>query len=377
MKVLAILFAFSLAFNVRAQPVGITIDDQPEHGQIQSWLLSADPRLIAWGAHFAREQNDTPALTLALQVVQRIPASTKPQQNAQLAILDALIERNVAVSSDAVGKIAATFPTQAAILASRLPASDATPLLLKWFATRGSLNEQLLSRVAGMLLSHAPPPGFAAAALNLEEVTLTISVVEPGKGFGSGFGSASCGDSFGTKRDPDWPPVYTYSLSRAETTHGSPVLVEASGESIVYVRHEIHSGWGECSSDWSNYAATIHHILAQMLGMPDGQLQFQTYERTSIEWADDDHFYDEAKQAVADEEAKFYGVAEAFYERQLVTAEEALNSRPKLSVMVEDERNPKGPPLPELHFSDPRTVAVPPPLTFEGQMRKIVDPAPK
>ncbi len=377
MRVLATTLAFFLTLSAPAQPADITVNSHPTHGQIQSWLLGSDLRLIAWGAHFAREQNDAPALKLTLQLVQRIPpSSTKDQQNAQLAVLDALIQRNVAASSNTIAKIAPSFPNQAAILASRLPAPEATPLLLSWFVMRNGANEQLISKFAGMLLSHAPPSGFAAAALNQEEVILALSVVTPTLGTGFGYSSPSCGDSLGIQSDPTWPPIYTYSLVSAETASESPVLVEASGESIAYVRHEIHNGWGECSSNWSNYAATIHHILAQMLNVTDGKLQFQTYEYASIKWTNKDQFIQNAEQAVADEEAKFHAVAEALYEKQLISAGDMLNSRPKLSVMIQDERNPKDPPLSVLHFSDPRTVLVPPPLSFEDLLRKVLDPAP-
>ena len=44
---------------------------QATSANIQTWLESKDPRLIAWGAYFARENNDTAALDLAAQLVKK------------------------------------------------------------------------------------------------------------------------------------------------------------------------------------------------------------------------------------------------------------------------------------------------------------------
>jgi len=42
---------------------------QATSANIQTWLESKDPRLIAWGAYFARENNDMAALELAAQLI--------------------------------------------------------------------------------------------------------------------------------------------------------------------------------------------------------------------------------------------------------------------------------------------------------------------
>ena len=173
-----------------------------------------------------------------------------------------------------------------------------------------------------------------------------------------------CGDSFGTRSDPTWPTIYTYSVNDAPTEPPTPVLAEAAGERVTYFRRDIHSGWGSCSSPLNNDAQTDHHVLAQMLGLSDEALQFRTYEHTSIEWQTDDQFYYDAERAVKDEEAKFNTAADALHEKLLITAGEMSSARPKLSVEVDDERNPKGRPLPELRFSDPRTTLAPPPQSF-------------
>ena len=107
-----------------AQAADITVNDHPPHDQIQSWLLSNNPRLIAWGAHFAREQNDIAALGLVLQLVQRdtpSPAESSPEQYAQLALLDALIQRNIDVPLSVIARLAPRLPMQAAILAVAIP----------------------------------------------------------------------------------------------------------------------------------------------------------------------------------------------------------------------------------------------------------------
>ncbi len=380
MKALLRFLVLGIVVCVRpshAQGAEIAVNDHPTHDRIASWLTSGDPRLIAWGAHFAREQNDAAALGLVLeQVEQGTPPEKEdtPESYALFALLDALIERDVSVPPDVIAKIAPTASVQAAILASRHPVAEVTPLLLTWVADRGTPSAQLLSRIAGLLLSHAPPAGFAARVLADEEVTLDISVISPAAGDGLGYGTSGCGDSMRTPADPAWPPIYIYSATDEGAQPSTPVLVEAGGERVNYIRHDLHSGWGACDSPLDNDAAIDHRVLAQMLGVADEELGLKTYAFARIEWTGSDRFALETQRAVQNEEAKFLPFAEELYAKQLIASADLINIRPKLKVIVEDNRTSKDPALPALHFSDPRTVLAPPPPSLEQLLQSAMPP---
>jgi hypothetical protein len=367
---LALLLCLSAA-TTHAQSADITLDTKATPEQIQTWLRSSDPRLISWGAHFAREQDDRPALILIVELLAR----WTPPQGAQdaaghaqispaTAMLDALIQRGVALPPETLTTLAPTFPTQASIFASRLPMADSTPLLLTWYSLRTGDDRTLLAKVAAMLLSHAPPTGFAASVLAEAEETLDVEVFsESGQGLGGGYGSG-CGDTIGGSHPRDWPPIFTYALEEDAQRKSDFVVVEAAGDRIVYLRHELNGGWGSCSNPHKLDADGRHHLLAQMLDLKDNKMPWKTHTFLSIVWQSNEQFVREAQDGIASEEGKLHDAVKALAAKELLTPEEAASVRPKLSVQVEDHRKPPGEPLPQLRFADPRTVLAPPTQPF-------------
>jgi hypothetical protein len=312
---------------------------QATSANIQMWLESKDPRLIAWGAYFARENNDTAALELAAQLIEKSPqqggldprSTSSPQHDAVSEILDALIQQNVSVSADNLGYLTTAFPPQAAILVSRLPATETSSILMQWYQSQE--NSYRLSRVAAMLLSKSPTPEFATSILADSEEQLLVYVTTDRSGFGSGFGSSSCGDGFGLRGETGWPELFRYGLE--ENNHrADPLLVEAGGDRITWTRTPTSRGFGSCYYVRPLSAETRHHLLAEMLGLPNSAMPWPTEQNVTIVWQSKDQFLHDLGAAIEAEDVKLRQTVRDFQARGLITPEEAKTVRPKLSVSI-------------------------------------------
>jgi hypothetical protein len=163
-----------------AQERVITPETPVSSPELQQWLHSSDPRLVAWGAYFAREKDDEQLLAVVLDELKRRvsaynlggPSNPDTAPSAVSALLDTLIQRNIAVPEDTISDLKSSFPAQAAILVSRLPIVTATPLLMRWYEEGQRESSYRLDRIAAMLLSKAPPPHFAATVLAASEEQL-------------------------------------------------------------------------------------------------------------------------------------------------------------------------------------------------------------
>jgi hypothetical protein len=332
-------------------------------------LNSGDPRLVAWGAYFARENADTESVIPMLRLVE----SWTPPDDAKIAfghsqidamreVLDALIQRNEQVSPAGLNAIASTFPNQSVILASRLPLTEATPLLLAWYKKRDSRDYSAIPRIAAMMLSKAPPPGFAASVLAESEVNLEVTVEYlSSTGLGHGYGSSSdCGDGMGIGPAYGWPPLFGYEMEENAHLNHDPAIVEAGGDRITFHRFALSGNYGSCTYPSQLNAVTRHRLLAEMLGVPEKKIAWQAQESSTIFWKSQKQYTSELESLIASEEAKLRVTAKALYSRGFLTKEESDSARPKLSITIFDYRKPAGKPLPRLKPGDPRTT-----ITYE------------
>jgi hypothetical protein len=347
------------------QQEDITVDTKTTDKDIQKWLKSNDPRLVAWGAYYARQNADDAAIAPMIQLVENwIPPKQdqgtleRPRIDAMSEVLDALIVRKETVFPEGLSAIAPTFPRQAAILASRLPNAEATPLLLTWYDRRNSKEGAAIPRIAAMILSKAPPPGFAASVLTESDEEFEVMVEnEQDIGFGHGFGFGNtCGDGFGISPPHGWPPLFDYSLEENAPRPHDSVLVKAGGDQITYRRINLSEGSGSCFYPRPLLADTRHHLLAEMLKITEKKMPWQVQQNTWIFWKSREQFTSELKGLVAAEETKFHATAESLYAKSFLTRSEADSVRPRLAVTVIDARKQTSPPLPQLEFSDPRTT---------------------
>ena len=356
-----------LAVAGRTQTVEITVDTKVGTGQIQDWLASSDPRLVAWGAYFARENADDAAVTRMLQLVARWPPSDerdpmgRTRMDSMSAVLDTLVERSEPAPPESLSSIASSFPFQTMILASRLPIAEATPLLLGWYDNGDGEDPQRLARVAAMMLAKAPPPGFAASVLAQSRAELYVSVRDEG-GYGAGSGGPACGDGVEVPPVKGWPPMFRYSIEENKMETKDPVVIEAGGDRITFNRRLAGSGWGSCFYPRPLTDETRHHLLREMLGVNSGKMQWKVQEYFSIDWENSDQYLKELAARVALEEAEMYETVEALRAEKLLTKSEYDTVRAKLTVVVSDDRKSAHGPLPMLDWRDPHTM-----ITFANQ----------
>jgi hypothetical protein len=330
--------------NPTTEQVEETMRAQASSANIQAWLQSKDPRMIAWGAYFARENNDTAALALAPQILRtamyqvgiEAHAVGGSQYQAVLEILDTLIEQNVPVPANLLGYLSDAFPVQSAILASRLPATETASLLMQWYLDQET--HRGLSRPAAMLLSKSPPPGFAANVLGNSEERLTIYIVpKPGMGFGSGNGVGGiCADFLEAPALANWPELFSYRLHENDNTSGDPLLVEAGGDRITWERASPRDGFRSCSGITGLTPDTRHHLLAEMLAERDSAMSWQTHKDINIARENDQQVQRDIGVAILQEQEILTQSVQDFQTRGLITSAEAKDVRPKLSVTIKD-----------------------------------------
>lgn len=293
------------------------------------------------------------------------------EQDEMSEVLYALIEQNATVSAKALSAIAPSFPNQALILAARLPLSKVTPLLEKWYYagennkikdSKKDLNDwnrSELARVSAMMLSKAPPPGFAASILARSEEHFYIFVTnEKGPWMGGGGGIGSCGDGGGGRPPDGWPPLFFYDIEENKPKTRDPLLVAAGGDRITWRTISISTGWGSCFGVHSLDDENRYHLLAALLGRSENQLAWKLRDQTTIYWESNPKYLLDLQSVVHSEEAKFEVTIGALRKKRLLTTEDAGVIRPELLITISDHRKPPVPPLPQPIHLDPRTRIV-------------------
>jgi hypothetical protein len=319
---------------------------QANPANVQAWLESKDPRLIAWGAYFARENNDTAALGVAAQLVTKslyqggpdLLVPTGPHNDALSEILDALIQRRVPLSAEMLGYVSRSHPVQTIILLSMLPPAEQTGNLMQWYGGARPDAPYHLGRVAAMLLSKSPPPGFAASILGSSEERLHIYIVptkDRGIGFGSGNSSGSSCGSYGMSPPPvGWPALFSYLLTENDYTGIDPLLVEAGGDRIAWQRSAPGGGFRTCGGVRELTPETRHHLLAEMLRQRDEAMSWPTQKVVTIAMESAEQVQRDIGATILTEQAILTQSVQECQSGGLVTPEEAKTVLPKLSVTI-------------------------------------------
>jgi hypothetical protein len=350
---------------------------------IEPLLRSHDPRLVALGARESAARPDDAMMALMIEMVehwdpwQRHRMQNEQRYDAMLAILDALIQTNQVVPASGLAAISYAFPEQALILAARLPFEDSEPLLLSWYdggngVTRFRTDWEgedrlLLARVAGMMLAKGRSQSLAPRVLESSEERLRVYVtderIEPVLGcvaetaLVSACGQGSNANPPTVAPRPGWPDIYRYDLEE-NAPYGGPVLVEAGGDRISYRRVLTGSDLGNCYPLLLPSRATRHHLLAEMLGIDDPQMTWCTEKDVTFPWVTDDQYLRDMTELVAGEEKEFRKTSRSLFHQGLLTKSQLVALRPRLAVIVVDERTPGTPAkleLPILQVQDSRT----------------------
>jgi len=342
---------------------GQTSSPLPSQDTIESWLHSGEPRLEAWGAHYAlitRNENLTPDL-LALanewqplirqvcdnSLCSELSSEQWREREAIATVLDALIQLDGHVSPDALASLAPDFPSYVAERLARLPSEESTALALQLYHSPPE-DGDVLQYVAAALLAQHPPYGFAADLLASIDVHATVVVVLPGS-TASGYGrGSSCGLGGTVPPPPDWPKIGQYILS---TQNSDMSAVVVGGLDPLYsVRTETSWYSGEPSHVCQNGLAQLNpstrlKLIAEMLGVSPETISWHTSFVDSVEFRSVDQVNAAILALVEDQQEKYRQTANALAERGLLTYSDVEASLPKLQFEIQDTRDPASVPL--------------------------------
>jgi hypothetical protein len=348
--------ALSAATIGRGQTAGKS-SALPSKKTIQGWLHSGDPQLVAWGSHGAllmRELSLAPDLLALARQWQ--PLSTRSSEDARpeklaeeqeerrdamAAVLDALIQMNVAVPVDTLRNLAPDFGNHVAILLARMPSAESEAPSLEFFRSPQG-NVSGLQYASAALLALHPPVGFAGELLAGVTTQATIVVVLPNAET-MGFGYA--GDCFRVSEEPreDWPVVGQYTLSK----DGSPVVVGGI-DPIYFKRIESTRYLGNsCGVGLFLGAEERKRLIAEMLGVAPDDISWQTETQTTIAFQSLEQFHIDLLAFVAEQQQMYRRTAEDLEARNLLGRGEVSQSLPRLELKIMDARGQGAEPIPK------------------------------
>lgn len=335
---------------VAQEPV-ITPETRVDSATLHQWLHSADPRLIAWAADFARRNHDT---NIIAEMPQWLRHTALPpyggdewqtaQRRAVLAVLDAVIQENAEVPLSTINSVEPVFPAEAAVLISRLPLSKAGGTLDDWMLW----GDPVLSRIATMMFAHDPGAGlafwggddgelaFAASVVADSQAELLITVasdraVRPLRG------GAACGDYIGQPLTPGWPQVYAYQLVENDPHVNGPLVVDVGGDRIAAMRYKENEGRGICSYPQRLDPYTRHRLIAFWLGVKPEEMAWQPEEAFTIRWSGKAAYERQLGKIIESQRQKLNATVETLRQRGILIGPD---EPPKLMVTVRCEITP-------------------------------------
>jgi hypothetical protein len=350
----------------------------PPEKTVRSWLLSEEPRLVAWGAHYALVERNRRLIPDLLNLASRWqPLSQRASQgssqrtsqqtsggldgsfniegqsseetderDAMAAVVDALIQMKAPVPADTLRGLAPDFGNEVAVLLSRMPAEEAAPLRFELYRLPGP-NTDGLQYVSASLLALHPAPGFAADLLTHLYVRATVYAVLPGA---PEFGSGVAGDCFSEYQAPrkDWPVTGQYGLSQHKGD-GATLLV--AGIDPIYATREqsTHYLGGSCRIPGVHLGPEQRRrLIAEMLSTSPDEIPWQTSLETRIEFQSLPQFDSALMAFVEEQQRKFRTTTAELVADDLLTPAEAEQSLPQLELTLNDRRGAEAVPIPDL-----------------------------
>jgi hypothetical protein len=332
----------------------------PSKKTIQGWLHSGEPRLVAWGAHDAlltREVSLAPDLVALAKQWQslstrssedarpeKLSEEQEARRDAMAAVLDALIQMNVAVPADTLRNLAPDFGNHVAIFLARMPSAESEAPSLEFFRSPPG-NVSGLQYVSAALLALHPPAGFARELLAGVTTRATIVVVLP-NAEPIGFGYA--GDCAGEAEAPreDWPAAGQYTLSK-EKSDGSPIVVEGIDPIYVTRIESTHYLGNTCGVGVYLGPEERKRLIAEMLGVAPDDISWQTELQTTIAFQSSEQFHIDLLAFVAEQQQMYRRTAEDLEARNLLGRGEVSQSLPRLELKIMDARGQGAEPIPK------------------------------
>jgi hypothetical protein len=268
------------------------------------------------------------------------------RHDSLLAVLDALIGLGAALPVKEARKLYPEFAAQSLILLLR-SRDDAQSALLDIFQS-AKANWNWLA--AGNALIKKGPPGLAYILLSRITQHITVSVVDRGVGGGVGSGGSECGFS---PRGPKsgWPAVGLYWLTQfPERMPGLPTTFLVDGDTTVYYWRVEPGNYdnppdlsGSC--DEGNRDGYRAQYVNKLMGFSDIKLNAFPYE--TIEWHGDASYKQQLLAAVEKQRATFRHIVWSLQQSdRVLTASEAATLKPRLEIMILDQRANRSVPLP-------------------------------
>ncbi len=338
-----------------ADPAAILKMQQEQTAQLAaSWIQSADPRMQARGAYVVlRDKHkelipDLLALADAYDVTGLPVLNTRREQHdAMLAILDALIQMDAAITGDASKRLYSEFPAQSLILLSRAWISaeslkSSNSFLLELFRTEHS---QLAWLAAGNILAERRAEGFAATVLGTLTVHMNLVVTSP-NGLMGGSASTACGDSFpGPPEDrAAWPEIGTYRLAEP----GADATLLADGADPAYYKRKVGrlysntEGGGHCSTVIAYKRDLLRqHYVTRLLDETQDEPPLKTSIQQTILWENDKAYLAYLTEFVQQQQEVFAEVARRLKSDCLLTEDELAAVKPHLEITIVDDREDK------------------------------------
>lgn len=336
------------------------------------WLRSEDPLRVAWGAWLARQDHQTPLIPLLIEKVEEYrPTEESSSQtverdhhDALLVVLDALIGLGATAPVKEARKLYPEFAAQSLILLVRSQ-TDAQSALLDIFHS-AKANWNWLA--AGNLLVRTRPSGFAALLLSRFTQRMMVSVFDPGFAAGGGGGGSECGFS---SRAPKarWPSVGLYLLTQfPERMPGLTSTFLVGGDTTLYYWRVEPGNYdnppdapGSCDDgDRDRYRA---QYLTRLMASSFPRMSMDPYPQITIVWKDEADYRQRLLATVEEQRTEFRrAVASLQQSGQVLTPAEAATLKPRLEIVIRDERANRSTPLPAVLEND-GTVAVRPAFT--------------
>ena len=332
--------------------------------KIEQLLSSRDPRLVAWGAHYALATKDQTLVPEMLSLVVEWEALPAPpdddsadggltsfqldQRDAVAATLDTLIQLQAVVSARTLQNLARDFPNQVAILLTRLPLEESQSLDLEFYRSAPkNLGEHNLQYIGAALLAQAPPAGFASDLLSSIHSRATITITSPTSKAEALYGGGMSGSCSADDTHKDWPKFGVYELSEGKTQSG---FILISGEDPIYsLRSETrHYPGNRCE----NFTFLVlgpeqrRSLIARMLAIPQDDIEWEIETKDTIQFKSNEQFYRELQEFISAEQEKYRDTASALLAKNLMTASEQEESIPHIDLAFKDERGPDYSPIP-------------------------------
>jgi len=331
-------------------------DAELRAGWAIAWLRSEDPLRVAWGAWIARQDHQTALIPLLIEKVEEYqPTGQSPSQtterdrhDALLVVLDALIGLGATVPVNEARKLYPDFAAQSLILLVRSQADAQSALLDIFRNTRANWNWL----AAGNVLLKTRPPGFAALLLTGFTQHLTVSVVDAGFGGGSGGGGGECGFSLRAPK-ARWPSVGLYLLTQfPERMPGLTATFLVGGDTTVYYWRVETGNYdnppddpGSCNDgDRDRYRA---QYLNRLMESSFPRMSIDPYPHRTIVWKDEADYRQRLLSSVEEQRTGFRRVVASLQQSgQALTPAESAPLKPRLEIVVRDERADRTTPLP-------------------------------